>query len=391
MKHCADEAHHTVSASMMEHLSEVVKILDAALMHDTDRAKAYANLLAEKLDRDKQPRQARALRTVLAKLPGTGVSTSHGSTRPPTDAENNLAIVDVTAARDLRDDDLVLHPYVASRVEEFLKAVELFDEFDAHGVAPPNRLLIYGPPGTGKTSIASMIARELDLPLVVSRSDALVSSLLGQTSRNIRAIFDYAESVPSVLFLDEFDALAKNRNDSREIGELQRVVIALLQNLDALDPSTILIAATNHPQLLDPAIWRRFEFTIKVDLPGPPERERLWSSSLGTNSLDGRATSRLVDLSEGMSAAAIKVAANDARRVAIQRGDESLDLPTVLRRLARVLWYESYERFDSDHREMSVLRDWAPDIFTIRVLAEAFGVSTRQVTNAVKGMDHAEV
>jgi SpoVK/Ycf46/Vps4 family AAA+-type ATPase len=375
----------------MEHISEVVKILDAALMHDTDKAMAYANLLADKLDREMQPRQARAVRSALARLPSAVVSTAHASARLPTDSEHDLAIVDYKAADELEVQDLVLHPYVESRIGEFLKAVEMHDQFESHGVAPANRLLIYGPPGTGKTSIAAMIARSLDLPLVVSRSDALVSSLLGQTSRNIRNIFEYAESSPCVLFLDEFDALAKDRNDAREIGELQRVVIALLQNIDSLSPATILVAATNHPELLDTAIWRRFDFTLKVDLPGALERERLWSSSLGVNSLERRSLTRLVELSDAMSAAAIKVAANDARRVAIQRGNDSLDLHTVLRRLARVLWYDSYERFASDQHEMLALREWAPDVFTIRVLADEFDVSTRQVTNAVKGADLARV
>lgn len=375
----------------MEHLSEVAKILDAALMHDVDKATAYANLLADKLDRDRQPRQARALRTILAKLPAAQVSPAYAKSRLPVDAENSLAIVDYKAPNEIPETDLVLHPYVASRVEDFLASVRMYDQFASRGVAPANRLLIYGPPGTGKTTIAMRLARELELPLVLSRSDALVSSLLGQTSRNIRNIFEFAESTPSVLFLDEFDALAKDRKDSREIGELQRVVIALLQNIDALDPSTILIAATNHPELLDPAIWRRFEFTLKVDLPSATERESMWRGALADLTIEEHGMSRLVDLSEGMSGAAIKAVANDVLRVSIQTGDQAPGLPTILRRLARILWYESYARFDSDQHEMAALREWAPDVFTLRVLADLFGVSTRQVTNAIKGVINAGV
>lgn len=375
----------------MEHLSEVVKILDAALMHDVDKATAYANLLAEKLDTDRQPRQARALRTVLAKLPATQINSAYAKSRLPVDAENSLALVDFKAPSEIPEAELVLHPYVESRVNDFLASVRMHEEFASHGVAPANRLLIYGPPGTGKTSIAMRLARDLGLPLVLSRSDALVSSLLGQTSRNIRNIFEFAESTPSVLFLDEFDALAKDRKDSREIGELQRVVIALLQNIDALDPSTILIAATNHPELLDPAIWRRFDFTLKVDFPSPSERAAMWKLSLAQLAPDDHAMKRLVDLSDGMSGAAIKLVANDVWRIAIQSGGGSPELPTILRRLARVLWFESYARFDTDQHEMAALREWAPDVFTLRVLADLFGVSTRQVMNAVKGAQGAGV
>lgn len=369
----------------MEHLSEVVKILDAALMHDTEKATAYANLLASKLDDDKQSRQARAVRTVIAKLPSPQMSGAHATARIPKDRENSLPIVDVKVPDQLPDQELVLPPYVTGRVNEFLESIRMHGEWASHGVSSANRLLIYGPPGTGKTSIAAMLAKELQLPLIVSRSDALMSSLLGQTSRNIRSIFDFAESSPSVLFLDEFDALAKDRKDAREIGELQRVVIALLQNIDALDPATVVIAATNHPELLDSAVWRRFEFTLKLDLPDPDLRRELWSQALNRFSPDGPDLERLVDLSGGMSGAAIKVVANDVARVSIKAGGARPALPVILRRLARILWYEAYERFRSDAAEMAALREWAPEVFTIRVLSELFEVSTRQVTNAIKG------
>lgn len=375
----------------MEHLSEVVKILDAALMHDVDKATTYGNLLAEKLEHDREPRQARLVRSILAKLPAPQLTAAYAKSRLPVDAENSLAIVDYKPASEIANVDLVLHPYVEGRIGDFLASVRMYDKFSSHGVAPANRLLIYGPPGTGKTTIAMRLARDLGLPLVLSRSDALVSSLLGQTSRNIRNIFEFAESTPSVLFLDEFDALAKDRKDSREIGELQRVVIALLQNIDAMDPSTILVAATNHPELLDPAIWRRFEFTVQVDLPSPSEREAMWVIALGRFAPDRQELKRLVLLSDGMSGAAVRLVANDVWRVAIQSGEQPPGLPTILRRLARVLWYKSYARFATDEHEMVALREWAPDVFTLRVLADLFGVSTRQVTNAIKGALNAGV
>lgn len=369
----------------MEHLSEVVKILDAALMHDTDKATAYANLLASKLDDDAQPRQARAVRSVLAKLPSAQISPAYVRSRIPRDGDDLFATVDYKHPEELPRVNLVLHPYVRSRVDEFVESVRMHDRWASHGVAAANRLLIYGPPGTGKTSIAAMLAAELSLPLIVSRSDSMVSSLLGQTSRNIRNIFQFAESTPSVLFLDEFDALAKDRKDSREIGELQRVVIALLQNIDALPASSVLVAATNHPELLDSAAWRRFDFTIKVDLPDEEGRAKMWESALGEFAPPNNEFPRLVELSESMSGAAITAAANDMCRVAIMAGGGPISLPQALRRLARILWYESQARFGSEQAEMAALRKWAPDVFTVRALSQLFGVSTRQVNNAIKG------
>jgi SpoVK/Ycf46/Vps4 family AAA+-type ATPase len=367
----------------VEHLSEVVKILDAALMHDTRKAHSYGELLATKLDGDREVRQARAVRAVLAKMPGPAVGASSTGIKVPVDAENTLAIVDVTSAEQLPIDELVLHPYVRDRLDDFLESVRMHDTWAANGVAASNRLLIYGPPGTGKTSIAARIAKDLQLPLVLSRSDALMSSLLGQTSRNLRTVFDFSASMPCVLFLDEFDALAKNRGDSREIGELQRVVISLLQNIDAMDPSTILVAATNHPQLLDSAVWRRFDYTLKVDLPGDLERMSIWRNTLGQFASADTDLVQLVDLSEGLSGAAIKSAANDMCRVAMKRGGDKLTLPTMLRRLARVLWFDSYDKFHDGASEIAALRQWAPEVFTVRALSESFGVSTRQVSKAI--------
>ena len=110
-------------------------------------------------------------------------------------------------------------------------------------------MLMYGPPGTGKSRLARHIAGELGLELYVARLDGLISSFLGSTSKNIRALFDFAAKTPCVLFLDEFDAIAKLRGDTQELGELKRVVNSFIQNLDSLGPQSIVLAATNHEEL----------------------------------------------------------------------------------------------------------------------------------------------
>lgn len=137
------------------------------------------------------------------------------------------------------------------------------------GVAPTRSLLIYGAPGTGKTISAHYIAEQLGLPLVTARIDGLISSFLGTTARNIANLFDFANRYSCLLLLDEFDALAKLRDDPHEVGEIKRVVNTLLQNLDRRRDFGVTIAITNHDALLDPAVWRRFETQLHI---GEPER-----------------------------------------------------------------------------------------------------------------------
>lgn len=136
------------------------------------------------------------------------------------------------------------------------------------GLEPTRTVLFTGPPGVGKTLGARWVARELGLPLMILDLSAVMSSYLGRTGSNLRHVLDYAKSIDCVLLLDELDAIAKRRDDSGEIGELKRLVTVLLQQLDDWPSSGLLIAATNHSDLLDPAVWRRFEQPVDFSLPG---------------------------------------------------------------------------------------------------------------------------
>ena len=174
----------------------------------------------------------------------------------------------------VRLDDLVLPLPVKESARQLVEEHMRADVLRAHGYEPRHRVLLSGPPGNGKTSVAEGVAEALALPFFVVRYDALVGSYLGETNTRLRALFDYVRTRPAVLFFDEFDAIGKERGDTHETGEIKRVVSFLLMQLDHLPSYVITIAATNHAELLDRAVWRRFQ--MRLALPAP-DRERMVS------------------------------------------------------------------------------------------------------------------
>lgn len=189
-----------------------------------------------------------------------------------------------------------LLPKLERLIMERFREAELY-EADLH---PTRTVLFTGPPGVGKTLVSRWIAAALGRPLVTLDLAAVMSSFLGRTGNNVRQVLDYAKSTPCVLLLDEFDAIAKRRDDSSEIGELKRLVTVLLQEIDDWPATGLLIAATNHPNLLDPAIWRRFELIIEFPLPDDSLIAAAISHFLGRDA-EGLPIGALVALFRGSS------------------------------------------------------------------------------------------
>ena len=376
----------------MEHLSEVLKILDGALKSNQSMAANYAGLLADKLERSGSRREASAIRERLARVPAALISAQRGAQAPgslgglPVDGDSRLNTVDVSRPS-VGEVQLLLPSGLQARLQEFLSSVLHHDKLQAAGVSQPHRLVMHGPPGTGKTQTARWIAAQLHLPLLTVRCDTLISSLLGQTSRNLRRVFDYAQEVPCVLFLDEFDALATARGNERDVGELQRVVIALLQNIDALPDETILLAVTNHDQLLDYAIWRRFTFRLAMPMPDQELREQLWAQFLGAYVPSQLSVDQLAQRSSGLSGAAIEQVCLDAKRAAILAAKPQVEETEVFRRLGLMMAMMEGQRLHSLKSEIQWLRRWHPRFFSQRVLAAAYGVSQRQIRNAIEEED----
>lgn len=163
--------------------------------------------------------------------------------------------------------DLILSETIRSTCQEVIEEHHRRELLHSYNLEPRHRLLFVGPPGNGKTSLAEALAEGLMVPLLVVRYEEVIGSFLGETALRLRRVFDYARTRHCVLFFDEFDAVGKERGDVHETGEIKRVVSSLLLQIDALPSHVVVISASNHPELLDRAVWRRFQ--VRLDLPAP--------------------------------------------------------------------------------------------------------------------------
>lgn len=223
-----------------------------ALMAD-ERAKSH-HILADRLQR--------ALQTVSVTPPAlTNAQPVQGSGRD--------TILELTPQ--VRFEDLVLTLPARTEGGQLVEEHARADVLRAHGYEPRHKVLLSGPPGNGKTSYAEAVAEALALPFFVVRYDSLVGSYLGETNTRLRKLFDYVRTQPCVLFFDEFDSIGKERGDIHETGEIKRVVSFLLMQIDQLPSYVLTIAATNHAELLDRAVWRRFQ--LRIAFPAPQKSE----------------------------------------------------------------------------------------------------------------------
>jgi SpoVK/Ycf46/Vps4 family AAA+-type ATPase len=356
--------------------TEILRIIEGGLAKDQRKVYNYSKLLADKLENDGDSKLSKMIIRALDNGPATTVTMDELLTTP-VDQESRLSIVDVTVPSK-ESSPIVLPKLVDNKVADFIKVVKHQSELLKSGIEMPNTLLLYGRPGCGKTTVAKYISEMTGLPLVIARFDAIVSSLLGNTAKNIRKIFDFADNKPCILFLDEFDAIAKARDDQYELGELKRVINSLLQNIDSFAKHNILIAATNHPELLDKAIWRRFNTVIEIGLPRDEEvieLVRTFTAGFHTEfAHDEKKQDKLVRLMEGKSPSDIKTIINNAKAQTIISGRAILAYEDLL---AEIFEF-------NNHSDMTIekLVEFLNDNGIAQAaIADRLKISVRQVRN----------
>lgn len=286
-----------------------------ALSKRTQDVQAFLYRIAK--SRDTDPEISKALIELLRKNPTkSSPLRDTGEVAVPLDMESRFQLVRLEE-KPILPHEPVYTDHVRTALERLVREREKISALLEAGLDPTRTVLFTGPPGVGKTLAARWIARETGRPLLTLDLSAVMSSYLGRTGSNLRYVLDYAKSVKCVLLLDELDAVAKRRDDFGEIGELKRLVTVLLQELDDWPPSGLLIAATNHSALLDPAVWRRFEQQVDFPLPEKEEVLVFLSGLLSDETSEAKAWTEVLSLVlSGNSFSDIEREINLARRAA---------------------------------------------------------------------------
>jgi len=287
------------SGGLMEHFPIILALCRSAVEDGNPAVENHLQRLVKALEKSGEGDKASRLNKLLLKSSGytqmtparvevassaLGGEALTPSVKAPVDKETSSALAQILFPDQLNDKTPVFQKGLSESMSSLLEEWQNTGKLREADIKPALSLMMFGAPGTGKTLLAHYIAKRLGYPLVVARLDGLVSSLLGTTAKNIANLFAFANRYKCILLLDEFDAVAKLRDDPNELGELKRVVNTLLQCLDSRSEIGFTIAITNHEALLDPAVWRRFDIRIEVPKPSWDVRVEITKSQLRNKS-----------------------------------------------------------------------------------------------------------
>jgi len=296
---------------------EIVQMARLALAGRPQDVQAYIRRLARRYQGE-IPGIAAQLTELLREAPTRQSPLRREASAPvPVDLESRLQLLRIEESPSLEVEP-IWDAGVSRALGQILTERRRDEELFRQGLLPTRTIIFTGPPGVGKTLAARWIARELRRPLLTLDLSAVMSSFLGRTGANVRHVLDYAKSVNGVLLLDELDAIAKRRDDNTDVGELKRLVTVLLQEIDDWPATSLLIAATNHADLLDPAVWRRFEMRVEFPMPAEGAVRQAVEKFLGSKAPDAWNDVLAVTL-RGLSFSDIERGLMLARRAAVTR------------------------------------------------------------------------
>lgn len=239
--------------------------------------------------------------------------------RPVPLAQPRGDLANLVAARyaDVRLSSMVLPEDLEERLRRVIQEQRQRQRLVSHGLTPRRKLLLIGPPGSGKTMTALALAGELHMPLFTVQLDGLMTKFMGETASKLRMVFSAMVETKGVYFFDEFDSIGAKRTDRNDVGEIRRVLNSFLQFLEEDDSQGLVVAATNHPELLDPALFRRFDDVIEYALPSAEVAKRILQARLTTFDTEGMDWDALVADAQGLSQAEISKAAAEAAKLVV--------------------------------------------------------------------------
>jgi SpoVK/Ycf46/Vps4 family AAA+-type ATPase len=314
----------------------MVALLRSHIDGDDERFLSVATQLAAHEARQGHGKLAQELRELIDIAKGKGATVARRGAGPVPLAQPKGELSNLLAARysDIRLSSMILGPELQDRLARVVREQRQQERLRARGLAPRRKLLLVGPPGCGKTMTAAALAGELKLPLFTVLYDGLIGKLMGETATRLRLVFDAIAVQRGVYFFDEFDAIGSRRSGLNDVGEIRRVLNSFLQFLEKDDGPSLIVAATNHPELLDSAVFRRFDDNISYGLPDPEIARGILRSHLNGFDLTDLGWPQVVEATVGLSQAEVSRAADEAAKVAILADTDVITTAILLSALA---------------------------------------------------------
>ena len=295
---------------------------------------SFESAAREYIEREKRKKHNIVARDLEKALYNTNNIPSHqkrfkNSLPVPRDTEKGFPLLEIQHF-DKNFDSLIISKEIKEQLEQVVREFKDADILATYNLQNKKKVLLCGKPGTGKTFSAQIMSSVLNIPLIYIRFDAIISSYLGETAGNLRKVFNFIEQGTWVVLFDEFDIIGKDRDDAHEHGEIKRVVNNFLQMLDNIKGDSIILAATNHQNILDPAIWRRFDDVIYYNLPDEKSRYQLFELFLNPIKRDKDIDLvKFSKITKGLSPADIKMVIEEAMKFAIINSRNSISMNII--------------------------------------------------------------